>query len=239
MIRKNVLHLVRRRLRLKNLADFVESRSSMLGVSNLSIHTVIDIGANHGRLTRAYRRRFPQAQVLAVEPVPTLYRGLAAWAQRHGDAVRVFNVALSSAPSESTFYVCRKSTIWSTMLPPGEAQAKDFDAIRVKVDTLDNLVRPLELRDDILIKIDTEGYDLEVIRGGRETLSRTAAVVVETTFFPTGYGEQAPIFEDILAELATLGFCYRGNTRCCWNGGTCMGADALFVHRRAAGRLAG
>ena len=88
------------------------------------------------------------------------------------------------------------------------------------------------------MKVDTEGFDLEVIRGGKRTLQRSAAIIAETTFFPTHYGDLSPTFEDILVELSELGYVYRGNVRCAWHRGTCFGADALFVRKEAALRMA-
>lgn len=237
-MRQTLLNFARRRLGLKNLADYVESRGAMLGVGNLPIRTVIDVGANRGRHTRRFRRRFPDARILAIEPVPALHRELAAWACGQAGAVQTFNVALSRERGAATFYVHRSASIWSTLKPPA-GDADDYEPIAVAVETLDGLVGPLALNDDVLIKIDAEGCDLDVIRGGRATLARSAAVVVEASFFPTRYGDAAPVFEDILTELSALGFCYRGNVRCGWDRGVCVAADALFVHRRAARRLAG
>jgi FkbM family methyltransferase len=239
VMRQTLLNFARRQLGLKNLADYVESRGAMLGVGNLPIGTVIDVGANRGRHTRRFRRRFPDAQILAIEPVPALHRELAAWACGHAESVQTFNVALSHEQGAATFYVHRRSSIWSTLKPPAGDEAGDYEPISVAVETLDNLVAPLELDDEILIKIDAEGCDLDVIRGGRATLERSAAVVVEASFFPTRYGDEAPVFEEILTELSALGFCYRGNVRCGWDRGVCVAADALFVHRRIAGLLAG
>ena len=238
MFTEPILKFVRKRLGLKNLVDYVESRQKMLGLTNLPIRTVLDIGANKGRRARNYRRRFPKATVYCVEPIPSLCNNLRRWAASQDGKVQVLNVALSSEPSRSTFYVRRDSLIHSTLLRPEEEQASQFDEITVAIETLDRLAERIPLEDDILVKIDTEGFDLEVIQGGVNTLKRSAAVIVESTFYPTCYGEDCPTFEEILDVLQQLGYVYRGNIRCGMHQGVCFGVDALFVRREAAQRLA-
>jgi len=237
MLAKPILRFARKRLGLKNLVDYVESRQSLLGLTNLNIGTVFDIGANKGRRARNYRRLFPDAKIYCVEPIPHLCHQLEHWADTQSGKVQVLNVALSSSASTSSFYVSRRSTIWSSLLEPSAENADQYEKITVKVDTLDHLAERIDVRGDVLIKIDTEGLDLEVIRGGTKTLQKSAALIVESSFYPTPYGEDCPIFEDILAVLGEQGYVYRGNIRCAWLNGTCFGADSLFVRREAASRL--
>ena len=127
--------------------------------------------------------------------------------------------------------------MWSTLKAPNPDEQADYDAIQVEVDTLDNLACSFDLQNDILIKIDTEGFDLEVIRGGQETLRRSAAVVIEASLYPTTYGKDSPVFEDILTALSELGFCYRGTIRSGYDRGALVVMDALFVQRSVAKRL--
>ncbi|MCG8448853.1 MAG: FkbM family methyltransferase [Pirellulales bacterium] len=238
MFPQPILKFLRKGLGLKNLVDYIESRQEMLGLTKLNIQTVIDVGTNKGRRARSYRRRFPEATIHCVEPIPDFCRRLNQWAQTQTGKVQVWNLALSNLPAQSTFYVNKKDPIWSTLLKPEGQLAEQFDEISVKVDTLDHLAESLELTGDVLVKVDAEGFDLEVIRGGKQTLQRSAAIIVETMFFPTRYGDQSPTFEDILAALSELGYVYRGNVCCGWLRGTCFGADALFVRKEAALRIA-
>ena len=237
MIPKPILRFTHKRLGMKNLVDYIESRQTLLGLTKLNINTVLDIGANKGRRARRYRRLFPAATIYCVEPIPELCQELQRWGEKQAGKVQVLNLALSSTAASSPFYVSRASSIWSTLLEPPTECATQFEEITAQVETLDQLAERIELCQDVLIKIDTEGLDLEVIRGGTKTLRQSAAVIVESSFYPTGYGEDCPTFEDILAALGELGYVYRGNVRCGWYQGTCHGADSLFVRREAAERM--
>ena len=226
-------------LGLKNLADYIEQRQRLLGVTHLDVRTVIDVGANKGRAARRFRRFFPEARVYCVEPIPRLCRRLEHWAEAQGGAVRVFELALSRVPSERPLYVHRESDILSTLAAPAPGEAPQYEPIPVRVETLDRLAAELSLEPDVLVKLDTEGLDLEVIRGGEETLRRAAAVIVEAAFYPNAAGGGAPTFEDIAAALRDLGYVYRGNVRLGCHHGTPMLADVLFARREAAERMAG
>lgn len=225
-------------LGLKNLADYIEQRQKLLGLTNLDVRTVIDVGANKGRSARRFRRLFPAARVYCVEPIPRRCRALERWAGTQNGAVRVFEMALSLAPSKQPLYVHRQSDILSTLAAPPRAEAARYEPIAVRVETLDRLTAGLSLDPDVLVKLDTEGLDLEVIRGGEETLGRAAAVIVEAAFYPNPAGAAAPTFEDIAAALRDIGYVYRGNVRLGCHHGTPMLADVLFARREAAERMA-
>ena len=222
---------------MKNLADHIEQRQNLLGLINLPIRTVLDVGANKGLSARDWLRAFPDAHVHCIEPIPRLCEDIERWARSSGNAITVANLALAREPGESTFYVDRRNDIWSTFIEPSAENASRYDPITVRVDTLDHAAGAMDLVDDVLVKIDTEGWDLEVILGGSETLGRATAVMVESVFYPNALGAGAPTFEDISRALWEIGYVYRGNIRVGCHHGTPMLADVLFVKREAAERM--
>jgi FkbM family methyltransferase len=224
-------------LGLKNLTDHIEQRQSLLGLINLPIRTVLDVGANKGSSARDFLRMFPEAHVYCIEPIPRLCKEIERWSRSSGKAVTVANLALARKPGKSTFYVDKRNDIWSTFIEPSVEHAARYDPITVHVDTLDHVVEGMDLVDNVLVKIDTEGWDLEVILGGSATLSRATAVIIESVFYPNPLGAGAPTFEDISRALWELGYVYRGNVRVGCHHGTPMLADVLFVQREAAKRM--
>ena len=231
------LRFLHKGLGLKNFVDYIEQRQSLLGLTNLDIRTVIDIGANKGGAARGFLGFFPNAKIYCIEPIPKLCRRLEEWARVQGLAVEVLQVALSCERSEQSLYVDKRNDIWSTLLRPSPEKSSQYDQIQVHVDTLDNVASELALAGDVLVKIDTEGLDLQVIRGGEATLRRSTAVIVESVFYPSPLGDDAPTFEDISSALRELGYVYRGNVRLGCHQGTPMLADVLFVRRDAAERM--
>jgi hypothetical protein len=78
-----------------------------------------------------------------------------------------------------------------------------------------------------LIKLDVQGYELEVLRGGEACLRHARAVLCEVSFKVFYSGQ--PLFHEIVAFLAARGF-----TLSALGAGTALGAplgqaDALFL----------
>jgi FkbM family methyltransferase len=222
---------------LKNLANFALSRQRWLGLRELPIRTIIDVGANEGQFARKARSAFPDAQVHCFEPIPDLCRKIESWAAKQNGRVQVHNLALSSGKTTAEFHINDRDSIASSLLSPDQDRAHEYHTISVAVDTLDNVADEIDWRQVALLKIDTEGFDLEVLRGARQSLARISAVIVESIFFPSPYGQDAPLFEDISRELFDKGFVYRGNLRGHWHEGICYGLDAVFCSRKTAKKI--
>jgi hypothetical protein len=100
---------------------------------------------------------------------------------------------------------------------------------RIEVRRLDDVAAELDMHDDILTKIDVQGFEGHVIRGGTETLRRSRAIIVETGFAQLYEGQ--PGCDEIYRAVCGLGFRYAGN----WEQlpdpktGRILQADAIFV----------
>lgn len=159
----------------------------LLGVSQLEIATIIDIGANKGQFAKAMRRQFPGATILAFEPLPTAYQTLQAWGDRQSGRVHTFNVALGD--SDGT--LAMNSHVWfsasSSLLPTTDLcetlypMVKEQEKILIQQTTLDQAMAQYAqpLMPDLLIKIDVQGYEDRVIKGGQQTLAQAKACILE------------------------------------------------------------
>ena len=92
-----------------------------------------------------------------------------------------------------------------------------------------NQKKGINLNDNMLVKIDVQGYEDRVIRGGQDTISRAEIVIVETSFQCLYEGQ--PMFEYIYEVLTKMGFSYRGALEQISNpiDGGILQADSLFV----------
>jgi hypothetical protein len=70
--------------------------------------------------------------------------------------------------------------------------------------TVEDIVGSLSLEPPFAIKIDTQGYELEVLKGAADVLEATAIVEVEMSLVPL-YGG-APMYQDVLDALGDRGF---------------------------------
>jgi FkbM family methyltransferase len=128
--------------------------------------TVFDIGANFGDYTQAFLA-LGAGKVVAVEPTPHLVRelkrirdqrltvvGVAAGKERGSTLLNLSNFDTMNSVSDK----------WLERVAPDvEGHPQWIDKIEVEVSTLDELIQSFGM--PVFIKIDVEGYELEVLKG--------------------------------------------------------------------------
>lgn len=235
MIHPRIIKFCRLNLGMKPLVDYAQSRRKLMGIAELPIRSVFDVGANIGKKARQYRQIFPDATIYCFEPVPATYRKLEAWARRQAGAVQTFNIALGSQPSLGTMHWNLTHSGGSSLVRHAAAQ-EEYAAVSVPIDTLDRVADRLDPRDQIFVKIDVEGYDMEVVQGGLALLARAAAVIIEIAILESPDG--SPGFREFLNTMDDLGYMYRGNLAHGFVEGVPRLADAVFIRPPAARRRA-
>ena len=148
-------------------------RSSLRG-------TYIDIGANIGVTTIPYALKYDW-DFYAFEPDPDHFRRLQCNLVRNGvaDRVRAYNVALYDKAGTLDL---RKSPVnfGDYRLAIGESpEAKDWETVKVQTDTLDNLLSAPTLRKPIIVKLDTQGAEPFILRGGKSVIAAADIVLTE------------------------------------------------------------
>lgn len=199
----------------------------------LDIRTIVDIGANIGVYAQEMRERFPDAQIFAFEPLSDCYRAMEK--RFVGDAkFKSWNVALGEKDEETTI---KRSSFHpsSSLLPMSDLHRKLYPksggAVSeiIQVRRLDNILRQENLEKNILIKMDVQGFEDRVMRGGEETIRNAAVLIIETSFVPLYEGQ--PLFGDIHRIAEQLGFAYYGNLGRHWSprSGKLLFEDSLFI----------
>lgn len=209
-------------------------------LTGLGIKTVLDIGANVGRFAITARKLFPEAQIYAFEPLPDCLEK--AKQLMHGDPrFTPVNVALGVEPGDATFYrnaaspssSLLKVTRTHTTSYPGTG---DTAEVRITVDTLDRVASRFDFATPMFVKIDVQGFEEQVLRGGEATFRRASVLLIETSF-ETLYEGQS-LYEQIHALLHEWGFEFKGNFDQAHapDDGRILQADSLFVKRGLLGR---
>ncbi len=159
----------------------------------------VDIGAFEGGMLRHMLRFAPRGQHWAFEPLPDRCEDL----RRRFPTAHVCPVALGSSSGSATFTrVLRAPALSGLRRRMDLAAAEPTEEITVRVETLDRV-----LPEDLpvgFVKIDVEGGEEGVFRGGVRTLRRTRPVVV----FECGLGgadsygsTPARLYELITADI--------------------------------------
>lgn len=206
----------------------------LLWLKTLDINCVIDIGANAGLFSEQVRRILPSAPIYAFEPLKECFDALST--RFDGDShFQAYHCALGARQAE---VVMQKNeyTPCSSLLPYTRAHKDEFPhALKEEPETVD--LRTLDemmsaknvVGEKVLIKIDVQGYELEVFKGGEKTLSLAKAVLTETCF--TKLYEGQPLFGDIYDYLVKHGFTYHGSVqqKLSQKTGMVIAQDSLFV----------
>ncbi len=149
------------------------------------IRTVIDVGANRGQFALIARERWPEARLICFEP---LSKPVAVLRRVFGEdqGVEIVQAAASAGPGRATLHVSRRDDS-SSMLPITNRQSETFPGTHeiatteVPTTSLDQhlggaLARPA------LLKLDVQGFELEVLRGAEGALNSIDFVLVECSF---------------------------------------------------------
>ena len=207
-----------------------------LWMDKYNIRTIIDVGANTGQFAAKIHKILPQASIYSFEPLSDCYEQLIKNMKEMVN-FKAFNFALGSEDSEQKIYRSKFSPS-SSLLPMTETHKEIYPHTKnsivenIIVKKLDTVFRDIELEDNILIKIDTQGYEDKVIAGGKEVISRAKIVVAETSFEELYQGQ--PLFGGIYDMLVKMGFEYKGvldrQRKNPIDGGV-LQADSIFVNK--------
>ena len=170
---------------------------SYLNQRRLTPATVIDVGACYG--TPELYQAFPDAYHILFEPVPTLESRLKAITTKYRGEYHM--VALSDQAGEKPISISAAGAQASTLIVRPNAET-----IMVPVETLDLVLGIRKLEIPILLKTDCQGYDMHVMRGGKEFLKRVDVIMCEVNMFHPAGDFALPDFGDAVLLLRELGF---------------------------------
>jgi FkbM family methyltransferase len=148
-------------------------------LSKYKIRTLFDVGANVGQSARLYSKIFLASQILCFEPVTETFAQLQENTGKMSN-VRCFHVALSSQNGRSAITAQGRSTM-NHLLNTSELPAGGTAAPYEYVETvrLDDFCKAEGIDRISFLKIDTEGGDLNVLKGAEQMLTNQTIDLVE------------------------------------------------------------
>ncbi len=178
----------------------------------MHIKTVLDIGANNGEFSKEIFAHLPDAEVYAFEPLPDCFATLKN-AFINNPHMHAMQVALGDSAGEmemqrSSFHPSSSLRTMAKLHKDLYPKTAGMQKETITVARLDEVMRDAHIHGNMMIKIDVQGFEDAVIRGGTETFKRASLVLIETSFVELYEGQ--PLFGDIHDQLKALGFLYRG-----------------------------
>ncbi|MHB8422739.1 MAG: FkbM family methyltransferase [Leptospirales bacterium] len=176
----------------------------------LGIDCVLDVGANKGQYAYFLKTYVGYTgMILSFEPVPEIYEALEKRA-RFDPFWKVFPCALGAQIQNLPINVMKGETL-NSFLSPIHGYLKDIDDYNevsrtemVPVRTVDSVLEECDSAHgyrSIFLKMDTQGFDQEVLKGATESLFRISAFQSEISCLPiykemTDYIQSLSIFRD-------------------------------------------
>jgi len=174
-----------------------------------AIDTVLDVGANKGQYALALRRAGYNGRIISFEPGREAFQILQQVATKDPQW-RCYQLALGAQIGLRTLQIAAASE-YSSFLPITETavRADSFAQMHseeeVEVVTIDSLWHDhVGLQSRVLLKLDTQGFEREILRGAMESLGQIVGVQLELTVSSTYVGQ--PTIEEMLPLLRGHGF---------------------------------
>lgn len=175
------------------------------------VEWVLDVGANKGDVTLAALKTYPSCKVICFEPVQATFNLLQKNLKGYSDRIFLYQHALAetagtgeinitdfhganSIMPQSSFHKKFNSHI-------GEKQKEQISLVR-----LDDIATQFPTTHIDVMKIDVEGYEINVLKGGENFIrSNVDAIIIEASLMRDVSWEKQG-FMDLFAELTELGF---------------------------------
>jgi FkbM family methyltransferase len=187
-----------------------------------TMKVVFDVGANVGQSAVEYLDRFPEAEIYSFEPVAENFRQLVAETD-HSSRIHAYNLGMGSRPRQAVIHVNPESTLSSIK------DTRQGDRVEViRIETLVGFAKKNGLETIDFLKIDREGYDLEVLAGAVPLLEEQRIHFILAECEPVSTCKRFVSFSALADFLTPFG--YRvfgiydqriepatGNAVCFWN----------------------
>jgi FkbM family methyltransferase len=186
--------------RLKDHLGVPSVRTSLVALrrNGFSPKVVLDIGAYRGEWTQLCKEVWRDSAVLMIEAQPSRLPALEAVARIMSD-VAVKQAVLGPKANPAVPFYEQDSA--SSVLP--ETSKRHQVSIPLEMRTLDDVTAHTTFAEPDFIKVDVQGYELDVLRGGGRTLTTAEVVILEVNLLEIYEG--APLLQDVVNFMADAG----------------------------------
>ena len=170
----------------KNYGDFNRTgEKKFIRLIRDEINLSLDIGANVGNYTRLILQE-TNSKVISFEPLPDAYRELEVLKKDFKERLETFNIAISNENKIQELYYgsekSEKASLMNNLEKLSFVGEANINKISVEVKKLDDLKDILKNQIIDFIKIDTEGYEFEVLDGAKHLLKEHQPKFIQIEF---------------------------------------------------------
>jgi FkbM family methyltransferase len=171
---------------------------------------ILDIGAHHGNWTNSMLQIFNQSKYYLFEAID--YPELNQF--KNNDCIKVFNILLNDKIEQVNWYQMKNTG--DSMF---KEQTHHFNNCEI-----------LQKETNILIKIDSQGAEIPILKGSTSILEKTNFIILEIPFFGQ-YNEGVPNFLEHITFMNTIGFVVYDIIDTHYINNFNMQVDILFINK--------
>jgi len=197
---------------------------------------VFDVGANVGQSVEQFRKYFARPTIHCFEPGLRTFEELRRRSAGVPD-LHLNNAALGARLESKTFLDNECSVMSSFLEPSADGWGTIQEKRPVEVWTLDDYCNRKGVDRVDILKSDTQGYDLEVLRGAEAMIRRRAIHLIYMEIILSDMYKGLPRLDEIYGFLADRGFALVSFYRFFFQNERAGWTDALFVHPEFQGGM--
>lgn len=135
------------------------------------LEVIFDVGANIGEWTDLVSKIIPTAYMYSFEPSKNTFKILSE--KKHSDRVRLYNIGLGEKKETANFYTYDNdstlNSIYVRVVNDNKfLQANNIKTETIELDSIDNFCQINKIERISFLKIDVEGNELSVLKGGEQ-----------------------------------------------------------------------
>ena len=169
---------------------------------------LVDVGASGG-IHRRWKIFLPELKAILFEPDISSYEALVS---QNAPYIQAVNIGLFEEPGQYLFHSCSKGQLSSIYRPNTEfinkyPQSERYEIVEsqsVSMTSLDEFFIQSDTVRPHFIKLDTQGSELPILRGGQQVLETTVGAELEVEYAPLY--DEAPLFPEVDQFMRSKGF---------------------------------
>jgi len=163
-----------------------------------SAPVVVDIGANIGQFYAFSKHYLGASNIISFEPIKICFDTL-----KLNSTHTVINAAIGPQDCEQEIFIDDRD-IFASLVKPKAPMSDRVSSQMVRVLRLDTVQEIADLKYIDLLKIDTEGYELEVLRSARLTVQKCKYILIECSLDRPNSGGLDEVYKYILTVFPEL-----------------------------------
>lgn len=144
---------------------------------------LIDIGSNKGQFSLLIKNFFPNIRIYSFEPIKEeleIQKKILSSSKN----IKYHNIALGNKNKKIYLNITSRKDSSSILTPivKNDNQYKEIEKRSIKLKRLDDIIDGKLIKQPIVMKLDVQGYELEVLRGSRDLLNYISYIILEISY---------------------------------------------------------